>query len=32
VRRELAPNPRQIENSGNGANQVIGRHDLFKIE
>jgi hypothetical protein len=32
VRRELGPNPRQIENTGNGAHQVIVWHDLFKIE
>jgi hypothetical protein len=30
--RQLGPNPRQIENAGNGAHQVIVRHDLFEIK
>src|SRR6266700_3920304 len=32
VRRQLGPNPRQIENTRNGPNLVIVRHHLFKIE
>ena len=32
MRRQLGPNPRQIENASNGAHQVIVRHDLFEIK
>jgi hypothetical protein len=29
---DLGPNPRQIENAGNGAHQVIIRQDFFEIQ
>jgi hypothetical protein len=32
VRRQFRPNPRQIKNVGNGAHEMIVRHDLFEIE
>src|SRR6476646_9996708 len=32
MRRQLDSKPRKIENAGNGAYQVIVRHDLFEIE
>jgi hypothetical protein len=32
MRRQLGADPRQVDNTSNGAHQVIVRHDLFEIE